>query len=383
MKMDPDFNKSTDQFGATPPINQSPVSPMQQAAQDQVAQPSIVGDLKRERASKRIKRCSIISLIVGCIVLIGYVLPYIFFGEENLAVVYMAYYMVYGPIFLCGMIVCVVLFFLTLINMAKYKIKFSKFVVMAIIGVLLAFSPLLYNGIRKLIRNSDPYVAKGMVSTGNGCKPFTSRAKYDTYANSNDIMCGYLEAFYKNGKEPEIQQDIISYINSSGVKNGDIKITIDGEQPKDQHHFNIVTRHSCDYYKGEDNSYVSVWFYESDGNMAYRCDAIRASDGSNIYDLEQSKEWFADQFDVEINSDEARKVIEDKRKEQGDDTWMTGVVEIAGKSKDGYYWVAYEEVKNDGTTTKLDALFHRENEIWIFETPKTDYDFNKHNFKNL
>ena len=62
---------------------------------------------------------------------------------------------------------------------------------------------------------------------------------------------------------------------------------------------------------------------------------------------------------------------------------LSNSLEIAGKSKDGYYWVAYEEVKNDGTTTKLDALFHRENEIWIFETPKTDYDFNKHNFKNL
>ena len=272
--MNQEPNSSTNLVNTTPQANQLPI---QQATSSQGMQPSVTGDMKKEKANKRLKVYGIISLIIGCVVLVGYVLPYILFGENNLAVVYMAYYTIYRPIFWFGIIACVILFFLTLGNLAKYKIRLSIFVTMSIIGVLLAFSPLIYNGIRKIIRNNDPYIAKGMVSTGNGCEPFSSRAKYDTYANSNDIMCGYLEAFYKNGKEPKTQQDIISYINSSGVKNGDIKITIDGEQPKGQHHFNIVTRHSCDYYKGEDDSYVSVWFYESSGNMAYLCDAIKAS----------------------------------------------------------------------------------------------------------
>ena len=380
-----DSNKSPNQFGVTPLASQPLVPIQQKASQTQGTQPSLVDDTKKEKARKRIKRCGIISLITGCIVFIGYVLPYILFGEENLAVVYIAYNNIYGPVFLCGIIVCVVIFFLTLGNMAKNKIKFSKFVVMSIIGVLLAFSPLMYNGIRKLIRNNDPYVAKGMISTGNGCNPFTSRAKYDTYTNSNDIMCGYLEAFYKNGKEPEVQQDIISYINSSGVKNGDIKITIDGEQPKGQHHFNIVTRHSCDYYKGEDDSYISVWFYESDGDMAYRCDAIRASNGNNIYDLGQSKEWFEDQFDVKISAEEVRELIENKRKELGDDTWTTGVTEVLGKNNDDYYWISYEEIRYDGAISNLETVFHYEGGVWAFDIPGSSYidNLGHYNFSDL
>ena len=383
--MDSDFNQSIDQSDATSPANQPLMLSTQQTAQAQMAQSQLANDAKKEKAKKRIKRCGIISLIAGCIVLIGYILPYILFGEKNLAVVYMAYYVIYGPIFLCGIIVCVILFFLTLGNMAKHKIKFSKFVFMSIIGVFLAFSPLIYNGIRKLIRNNDPYVAKGMVSTGYGCMPFTSRAKYDTYASSDDIMCGYLEAFYKNGKEPKSQQDIISYINSSGVKNGDIKITIDGEQPKDRHHYNIITRHSCNYHKGEDNSYISVWFYESDGDMAYRCSAIRASDVDNIYDLEQSKEWLENQFDVKISAEEARELIENKRKGLGDDTWTTGTVEVLGKNKDDYYWISYEEIRNDGATSKLETIFHYENGAWVFDIPGSSYinNLSHYNFSDL
>lgn len=380
--MDQESNSSTNSVSTAPQANQLPI---QQATSSQGMQPNVTGDIKKEKANKRLKVYGIVSLVLGCVVLVGYVLPYILFGENNLAVVYMAYAMIYGPIFFCGVVVCVVLFFLTLNNMAKYKIKFSKFVAMSIIGVLLAFSPLIYNGIRKIIRNNDPYIAKGIVSTGYGCKPFSSRAKYDTYASSNDIMCGYLEAFYKNGKEPKSQQDIISYINSSGVKNDDIKITIDGEQPKGQHHFNIVTRHSCDYHKGEDDSYISVWFYESSGNMAYRCDAIRASDEKNIYNLEQSKEWFENQFDVKISAEEAQDLIENKRKELGDDTWTTGTVEVLGKNDDDYYWISYEEIRSDGAKSRLETIFHYENGAWIFDIPGSSYidNLGSYNFSNL
>lgn len=380
--MDQEPNSSANSVSTALQANQLPT---QQATSSQGMQPNVTGDIKKEKANKRLKVYGIVSLVFGCVVLVGYVLPNILFGENNLAVVYMAYAMIYGPIFLCGVVVCVVLFFLTLNNMAKYKIKFSKFVAMSIIGVLLAFSPLIYNGIRKIIRNNDPYIAKGMVSTGNGCDPFSSRAKYDTYANSDDIMCGYLEAFYKNGKEPKTQQDIISYINSSGVKNGDIKITIDGEQPKGQHHFNIVTRHSCDYYKGEDDSYISVWFYESSGNMAYSCDAIKTSNGNNIYDLNQSKEWFEDQFDIKISAEEAQDLIENKRKEQGDDTWTTGTVEVLGKNDDDYYWISYEEIRSDGAKSRLETIFHYENGAWVFDIPGSSYinNLGKYSFSNL
>lgn len=380
--MNQEPNSSTNSISTTPQANHLPI---QQAIPSHGMQSNVIGDIKKEKANKRLKVYGIVSLVFGCVVLVGYVLPYILFGENNLAVVYMAYAMIYRPIFLCGVVVCVVLFFLTLNNMAKYKIKFSKFVAMSIIGVLLAFSPLIYNGIRRIIRYNDPYIAKGTVSTGYGCKPFSSRAKYDTYANSNDIMCGYLEAFYKNGKEPKTQQDIISYINSSGVKNGDIKITIDGEQPKGQHHFNIVTRHSCDYHKGEDDTSISVWFYESSGDMAYRCDTIKASDVNSIYDLEQSKEWFEDQFDIKISAEEAQDLIENKRKEQGDDTWTTGTVEVLGKNDDDYYWISYEEIKNDGAKSRLETIFHYENGTWAFDVPGSSYinNLGKYNFSNL
>ena len=375
-------NSSTNSVSTVPQANQLPI---QQATSSQGMQPNVTGDIKKEKANKRLKVYGIVSLVFGCVVLVGYVLPYILFGENNLAVLYMAYAVIYRPIFWFGIIACVILFFLTLDNLAKYKIRLPIFVTMSIIGVLLAFSPLIYNGIRKIIRNNDPYIAKGTVSTGNGCKPFSSRAKYDTYANSNDIMCGYLEAFYKNGKEPKTQQDIISYINSSGVKNGDIKITIDGEQPKGQHHFNIVTRHSCDYHKGEDGTFISVWFYESDGDMTYRCDAIKASNGNSIYDLDQSKEWFEDQFDIKISAEEAQDLIENKRKEQGDDTWTTGTVGVLGKNDDDYYWISYEEIRSDGAKSRLETIFHYENEAWVFDIPGSSYinNLGKYNFSNL
>ncbi|MBR2658895.1 hypothetical protein IKD57_03340 [Candidatus Saccharibacteria bacterium] len=380
--MNQEPNSSTNLVNTTPQANQLPI---QQATSSQGMQPSVTGDIKKEKANKRLKVYGIISLIIGCVVLVGYVLPYILFGENNLAVVYMAYNVIYRPIFWFGIIACVILFFLTLDNLAKYKIRLSIFVTMSIIGVLLAFSPLIYDGIRRITYNNDPYIAKGMASTGYGCSPFSSRAKYDTYANSNDIMCGYLEAFYKNGKEPKIQQDIISYINSSGVKNGDIRITIDGEQPKGQHHFNIVTRHSCDYYKGEDDSFISVWFYESNGDMAYKCAAIKASNGNNIYDLEQSKEWFESQFDVKISAEEAQVLIENKRKEQGDDTWTTGAVEVLGKNDDDYYWIFYEEIRSDGTKSRLETIFHYEDGAWTFDIPGSSYidNLGKYNFSNL
>ncbi len=380
--MNQEPNSSTNSVSTVPQANQLPI---QQATSSQGMQPNVTGDIKKEKANKRLKVYGIVSLVFGCVVLVGYVLPYILFGENNLAVLYMAYAVIYRPIFWFGIIACVILFFLTLDNLAKYKIRLPIFVTMSIIGVLLAFSPLIYNGIRKIIRNNDPYIAKGTVSTGNGCKPFSSRAKYDTYANSNDIMCGYLEAFYKNGKEPKTQQDIISYINSSGVKNGDIKITIDGEQPKGQHHFNIVTRHSCDYHKGEDGTFISVWFYESDGDMTYRCDAIKASNGNSIYDLDQSKEWFEDQFDIKISAEEAQDLIENKRKEQGDDTWTTGTVGVLGKNDDDYYWISYEEIRSDGAKSRLETIFHYENEAWVFDIPGSSYinNLGKYNFSNL
>lgn len=380
--MNQEPNSPTNLYGTMPQVNQSPT---QEGVSAQGAQSSVVGDAKKEKASKRLKVYGIISLVVGCVVLVGYVLPYILFGEENLAVVYMAYSIIYRPIFWLGIIICFTLFILVLNNLIKHRVKFSKFIVMTIAGTVLAFSPLIYTGIRKIVRLNDPYIAKGTVSTSYGCKPFTSRAKYDTYVNSNDIMCGYLEAFYKNGKEPGVQQDIISYINSSGVKNGDVKITIDAEQPKTQNHYNIITRHSCDYHKGDDNSYISVWFYESDSDMTYRCDAIKSSDGNNIYDLEQSKEWFEDQFDIKISAEEAQKLIENKRKELGDDTWVTGVAEVLGKNKDDYYWISYEEIKNDGTISKLEIVFHYENGVWVFDIPGSNYinNLGNYNFSNL
>ena len=86
---------------------------------------------------------------------------------------------------------------------------------------------------------------------------------------------------------------------------------------------------------------------------------------------------------VDIDSNEARELIESKRKASNDDTWSTGTVRIAGKSKDGYYWISYEEIKSDGATAELTMLFHRENGAWIFEAPSSDYDFNKHDFKGL
>lgn len=338
-----------------------------------------------KKVNKRLKVYSIFSLAIGCVVLVGYVLPYVLFGEENLAVLYMAYSIIYRPILWFGMIVCFILLFLVLNNLIKHKLKFSKFIVMTIVGTVLAFSPLIYTGIRKIVRLNDPYTAKGIVSTGHGCKPFTSRAKYDTYVSSNDIMCGYLEAFYKNGKEPEAQQDIISYINSNGVINGDIKITINGEQPKNRFHYNIATRHSCDYHKSGDDPYISVWFYESDGEMTYTCDSIRASDGSNIYNLEQSKEWFEDQFDIKINAEEARQLIDNKGKELEDDTWVTGAAEVLGKNEDDYYMISYEEIKNDGTTSRLKIIFHYENGTWIFDIPGSSYinNIGEYNFSDL
>ena len=99
--------------------------------------------------------------------------------------------------------------------------------------------------------------------------------------------------------------------------------------------------------------------------------------------MSRSREWFAWQFEEKISSDEAREIIEDKRKEQGDDTWTTGLVKVVGKSRDGSYWIEYEEIKNDGTTTEVNALFYSEDGNWAFDIPKSDYDINKHNFKSL
>ena len=103
----------------------------------------------------------------------------------------------------------------------------------------------------------------------------------------------------------------------------------------------------------------------------------------DLYNLKESKEWLEWQFKEEINSDEARELIESKRKASNDETWSTGAVRIVGKSKDGYYWIKYEEIKSNGIIVEPTLLFHRENGIWVFEAPKSDNDFNKHDFESL
>lgn len=363
-------------------------------------------DEKKQRAIKKIRKYGIIGLAIGAIVLVGLFLPLVVFGGDNNnpaagVIVYLIYAPIYMYIRIGGMIACIVLLILTLINIKRYKLKFSKYVVMTIIGLLLTFSPYIYSGTRKAIITSDPYkITAGDMGTYD-CESSARRASNEYWSDVNslggnpmyiaeDIACSYLEYFYDNREEPSSGTQLSQYYQSYNAKNGIATITINANQPDKANVYNIITHRSCAYDDTNNDSAISVWFRVEKEDNGIGCVDVTADDYSNgeinylnLYNLEESKEWFEWQFKEEIDGNEARELIENKRKASNDDTWLTGKVEITGKSKDGYYWISYEEIKSDGATAELTMLFHRENGAWVFEAPSSDYDFNKHDFKSL
>lgn len=363
-------------------------------------------DEKKQRAIKKIRKYGIIGLAIGAIVLVGLFLPLIVFGGDNNnpgagAIVYLVYAPIYMYIRIGGMIACIILLILTLINIKRYRLKFSKYVVMTIIGLLLTFSPYIYSGIRKAIITSDPYKITAGDRGIYDCHSSARRASNEHWSDVNslggkpmsiaeDIACSYLEYFYDNREEPSSSTQLSQYYQSYNAKNGIVTITINANQPDEANIYNIITHRSCAYDDTNNDSAISVWFRVEKENNGIGCVDVTANeylDGKtnylNLYNLEESKEWLEWQFKEEIDSNEARELIESKRKASNDDTWSTGTVKIAGKSKDGYYWIKYEEIKSDGATAELTMLFHRENGAWVFEAPSSDYDVNKHNFKSL
>lgn len=363
-------------------------------------------DEKKQLAIKKIRKYGIIGLAIGAIVLVGLFLPLIVFGGDNNnpaagAIVYLIYAPIYMYIRIGGMIACIILLILTLINIKRYRLKFSKYVVMTIIGLLLIFSPYIYSKTRKAIITSDPYKITAGDMGIYDCQSSARRASNEYWSDVNslggnpmfiaeDIACSYLEYFYDNHEEPSSGTQLSQYYQSYNAKNGIATITINANQPDKANVYNIITHRSCAYDDTNNDSAISVWFRVEKENNGIGCVDVTADDYSNgkinylnLYNLEESKEWFEWQFKEEIDSNEARELIENKRKTSNDDTWLTGKVEITGKSKDGYYLISYEKIKSDGTTAELTMLFHRENGDWVLETPSSNDNSNKHNFKSL
>ena len=405
-EIDKNTNPSSNPFMPSPSSNQSPGPIALNTVPNSATQHTGLDNEKEQLIAKKIKKRGIVSLVVGIIILIGLFLPLIVFGKESnspaaVAIVYLIYAQIYANTRIAGMILCITFLILSLVDMKKYKIRFSKYVVMTIIGLLLAFSPYVYSGARKAIITSDPFKITAGEMGVHDCASSARRASNENWSDvhslggdpiqiADDIACSYLEYIYDNKKEPTSSTQLSQYYQSYNAKNGIATITINADQPDEANIYNIITHRSCTYDDTNNDSAISVWFRVEKKNNGIGCVDVTAREYAyserkefNLYDLRESEEWYAWQFEEKISSDEAKKIIEDKRKEQGDDTWVTGSVEVYGKSKDGYYWIKYEEIKNDGTTTKLSALFHNEDGKWIFTIPKTDYDFNRHNFETF
>ena len=58
---------------------------------------------------------------------------------------------------------------------------------------------------------------------------------------------------------------------------------------------------------------------------------------------------------------------------------------MLGKNDDDYYWISYEEIRSDGAKSRMETIFHYENEAWVFDIPGSSYinNLGKYNFSNL
>lgn len=388
------LSSSSDQLPAPTTINTAPDPAIQHVGPNAE---------EEQHYAKKIKRRGITCLIFGIIVLIGLFLPLIVFDKDsNNPTVDAIVYLLHAPIYTCiriGVtIACIVLLILTLVDMKRYKIKSSKYLIVGIVGLALTFLPYSFSGVRKAAITSDPLKVTAGSSSVFGCWSSATRASNKNWSDVNslgsnpdyiaeDIACSYLEYFYDNNKEPSSSAQLSKYYQSYDAKNGTTSITINAEQPDKANIYNVITHRSCAYDNTNNDSAISVWFRVE--NNGIRCVDVTANDFSNnktqylnLYDLEQSKEWFEYQFKVELSSNEAQELIENQRKASNDNTWITGTVKIDSKSREGYYWVVYEKIINGSTKTEENALFHRENGTWVFGPLDRNY-VNTHSFKRI
>lgn len=389
-------SSSSDQLPAPTTINTAPDPAIQHVGPNTE---------EKQHYAKKIKRRGVTCLIFGIIVLIGLFLPLIVFAKDsNSPAAGAIVYLLYAPIYMCirigGTIACIVLLILTLVDMKRYKIKLSKYLIVGIVGFALTFSPYIFSGIRKAAITSDPFkITAGSMSISD-CWSSATRASNKNWSDVNslgnnpdsiaeDIACSYLEYFYDNDKEPSSSAQLSQYYQSYNAKNGIATITINAEQPDKTNIYNVITHRSCAYDDTNNDSAISVWFRVEKENNGIGCVDVTAKNYSNnetqylnLYDLEQSKEWLEYQFKVELSSNEAQELIENQRKTSNDNTWTTGTVKIDSKSREGYYWVVYEKIINGSTKTEENALFHRENGTWVFEPLDHNY-VNTHSFKRI
>lgn len=349
-------------------------------------------------AIKRIKAYGIIGLIFGIVILILNLLPYTIpqtndSGEPTGILILWLYYPIFMVIKYGGAIVCAAFLVLALVDMKKYKIKFSWYIVMIIIGFLLIFSPDIYSRIQAAIIASDPFRTTTVNTNFGYCHSSTNRANNKNWSDVNslggepefiaeDIACSYLEYFYDNNEEPSSNTQFQQYYQSYNAKNGIAVATINAEQPRKPNIYNIITHRSCAYDDKDNNSAISVWFRVEKEHNGMGCISVSAN--KDLYDLEQSKEWYDEQFKVEITRDEVREIIENEQKASNNDTWTIGAIKKIRKSrKDDYYWIEYEKIKSDNSITEANALLHRENGTWIFESSAPDNEFNKRYWKDV
>lgn len=264
---------------------------------------------RQDRMAQKIHRRNIVSLIIGGLILFGVFLPYILFGSHNLAVLYMAYYRVYIPLQIISTIACVIILILNLSNSITYRLKSFTPILISILSVILCFSPYIYYGITELIALNSPHIATAGTTTSYEC-PSSKERSNNPYLtgledpltpmnslNAWDATCAYLETYYRTGKLPQTQTDLMPYIQSYEIKNGTVSISINGKQPKNTTSYNIITERGCNYRAGKNLSAISIWYRDPGKNNELFCEEVKTDEGSNLYDLSESHTWYSEQFD--------------------------------------------------------------------------------------
>lgn len=317
--MDDSSNPPSNSFESSSTSDQLPELTTPNTAANPTAQQLEPHNENEQRIARKVKRRGIAGLVIGIVILIGLFLPSIVFGKDaNNPAVGAIIYLLYAPIYMFirigGMIACIVLLILTLINIKRYKLRISRYVIMGIIGFALTFSPYIYSGVQKAIIASDPFKITAGGMNISECSNSVTRAGNKNWSDVNslggnpksiaeDIVCSYLEFFYDNGMEPSSSAQLSQYYQSYNAKNGTVVTIINEEQPDEANIYNIITHRSCDYDDVNNDSAISVWFRVKEDNNGIGCVDVVARDYLNnkeqyfnLYNLEQSREWFEHQF---------------------------------------------------------------------------------------
>lgn len=268
-----------------------------------------------KQPEKAVKIYGIFCFVIGLVLVIANFLPNLVSGRDGLTslIEVFAFWLIYFLASIAGVVACVVMLILTFVHIGKHDVKFSMYTIMALVGTVIAFIPLVYFVSQYMGIKSDPYRTTAGSYDLMRCVSARERASDSNAINTGnptadiaeDIACAFLESFYNSGKEPQSSREIINWVRANDARNGTAVITINGEQPENVNQYNVLTRRSCEYYEGENNAYISVWYRDPEENNQMGCASVHAIGWqADIYDLESEKGWYETQFEV---ADEDKK----------------------------------------------------------------------------